>query len=128
MDIYTEPAAHDKPEQGQYPRFLKLLDPSGGGFTFQTFDDDRSRKNPALTRIVKSPPPARDELVMGVAAKARTSRAFARYGRKTTTALTARSRSSRRWLLRHRPDISIDIGWLKTIGRPTSTAVQTLVP
>ena len=48
---------------------------------------------------------------MGVAAKARTSRAFAQYGRKTTTALTARSRSSRRWLSRHRPDISIDIGW-----------------
>ena len=63
MDVYTEPAAHDKPEQGQSPRFLKLLDPSAGGFTFQTFDDDRARKNPALTRIVKSPPPARDELV-----------------------------------------------------------------
>ena len=47
----------------QSPRFLKLLDPSAGGFTFQTFDDDRARKNPALTRIVKSPPPARDELV-----------------------------------------------------------------
>ena len=63
MDVYTEPAAHGKPEQGQSPRFLKLLDPSAGGFTFQTFDDDRARKNPALTRIVKSPPPARDELV-----------------------------------------------------------------
>src|SRR5262249_52999348 len=42
--------------------FLKLLDPTAGCFTFQTFDDDRARKNPALTRIVKSPPPARDEL------------------------------------------------------------------
>jgi hypothetical protein len=62
MDVYTEPAARDKPEQGQSLRFLKLLDPSAGGFTFQTFDDDRTRKNSALTRIVKSPPPARDEL------------------------------------------------------------------
>jgi hypothetical protein len=59
MDVYTEPAAHGKPEQGQSPRFLKLLDPSAGGFTFQTFDDDRARKNSALTRIVESPPPAR---------------------------------------------------------------------
>ena len=63
MEVYTEPAAHDMPQQGQSPLFLKLLDPSAGGFTFQTFDDDRARKNPALTRIVKSPPPARDELV-----------------------------------------------------------------
>jgi hypothetical protein len=63
MPIYNEPAALDKPEQGQCPRFLKLLDPSAGGFTFQTFDDNRARKNPALTRIVTSPPPARDELV-----------------------------------------------------------------
>jgi len=47
----------------QSPRFLKLLDPSATGFTFQTFGDDRARKKPALTRIVKSPPPARDELV-----------------------------------------------------------------
>ena len=63
MDVYTEPVAHGKPEQGPCPHFLKLLDPSADGFTFQTFDDDRSRKNPALTRIVTSPPPARDELV-----------------------------------------------------------------
>ena len=63
MHIYTEPAPHGKPEQGQSPRFLKLLDPSASGFTFQTFDDDRARKNPAFTRIVQSPPPARDELV-----------------------------------------------------------------
>ena len=47
----------------QSPRFLKLLDPSASGFTFQTFDDDRARKDPALIRIVQSPPPARDELV-----------------------------------------------------------------
>ena len=59
MDVYTEPAAHEKPEQGQCARFLKLLDPSARGFTFQTFDDDRARKNPALTRILESPPPAR---------------------------------------------------------------------
>ena len=44
MDVYTEPAAHDKPEQRQSPRFLKRLDPSARGFTFQTFDDDRVRK------------------------------------------------------------------------------------
>jgi hypothetical protein len=126
MDVYTEPAPHDKPERGQSSRFLKLLDPSAGGFTFQTFDDDRAQKNPALTRIVKSPPPARDELVKlnkqgagvfvtinetdGSAANARTSRAFAQYGRKTTAALTACSRFIRRWSLRHRPDIFIDIG------------------
>ena len=47
----------------QSPRFLKLLDPSATGFTFQTFGDDRARKKPALTRIDNSPPPARDELV-----------------------------------------------------------------
>jgi Protein of unknown function (DUF3987)/Primase C terminal 2 (PriCT-2)/RepB DNA-primase from phage plasmid len=47
----------------QSPLFLRLLDPSAGGFTFQTFDDDRARKKPALTRIDNSPPPARDELV-----------------------------------------------------------------
>ena len=52
MDVYIVPAAPGKPEDGQFPRFLKLLDPSADGFTFQTFDDDRSRKNPALTRIV----------------------------------------------------------------------------
>jgi hypothetical protein len=45
------------------PRFLRLLVPNGSGFTFQTFDDDRSRKNPALTRIIQSPPPACDELL-----------------------------------------------------------------
>ena len=43
-------------EQSQ--RFLKLLDPSASGFTFQSFDDDRARKNPALTRIIQSPPRA----------------------------------------------------------------------
>ena len=46
----------------QPQRFLSLLDPSANGFTFQTFDDDRVRKNPGLTRIIQSPPPARDEL------------------------------------------------------------------
>jgi hypothetical protein len=29
----------------QSPRFLKLLDPSATGFTFQTFGDDRVKKN-----------------------------------------------------------------------------------
>src|SRR6266481_994323 len=38
-------------EQSQ--RFLELLDPSASGFTFQTFDDNRARKNPALTHIVQ---------------------------------------------------------------------------
>ena len=48
--------------EDQPQRFIKLLDPNADGFTFQTFDDDRARKNPALTRIIQSPPPARDEL------------------------------------------------------------------
>jgi hypothetical protein len=50
-------------DEEQSRRFLGLLDPNADGFTFQTFDDDRTRKNPALTRIIQSPPPARDELL-----------------------------------------------------------------
>src|SRR6516165_6375119 len=49
-------------DEEQSRRFLQFLDPNAGGFTFQTFDDDRTRKNPALTRIIQSPPRARDEL------------------------------------------------------------------
>ena len=43
--------------------FLDLLDPNASIFTFQTLDDDRTRKNPALTHIVQAPLSARDELV-----------------------------------------------------------------
>jgi hypothetical protein len=47
----------------QSRRFLDLLSPGVAGFTFQTFDDDREQKNPALTRVIQSPPPVRDELL-----------------------------------------------------------------
>jgi hypothetical protein len=33
-------------------RFLALLDPDAAFFTFQTFDDDRERKNEYLTRVI----------------------------------------------------------------------------
>ena len=46
----------------QSRHFLTLLDPSARDFTFQTFDDDRARKNPALVRTIQSLPTARDEL------------------------------------------------------------------
>ena len=51
------------PDAEQSRRFLEQLDPSAKNFTFQTFDDDRTRKNPALTRIVQSPLPVHDNLV-----------------------------------------------------------------
>jgi putative DNA primase/helicase len=35
-------------------QFLKLLDPKFAGLTFQTFDDNQTRKNPELTRVVQS--------------------------------------------------------------------------
>jgi hypothetical protein len=92
--------------------FLDPLDPNASNFTFQTFDDDRTRKNPALTHIVQAPLSVRDELVKlnkqgagvfvtsikptGAAVKARTSLASEQFGRKTMTALTDRSRSCRR--------------------------------
>ena len=31
-------------------KFLNQLDPAAKGFTFQTFDDLKGRKNPSLTR------------------------------------------------------------------------------
>jgi Protein of unknown function (DUF3987)/Primase C terminal 2 (PriCT-2)/RepB DNA-primase from phage plasmid len=51
---------HDEEETRH---FLRLLDPNAGGFTFQTFDDDQTRKNPVLTSIIQTPPPARDRLL-----------------------------------------------------------------
>ena len=32
--------------------FLRLLDPNASAFTFQTFDDDKERRNPRLTRVL----------------------------------------------------------------------------
>ena len=65
--LRLEPIATTGPKlllgEEQPRRFLKLLGPNAGGFTFQTFDDDRGRKNPLLTRIIQSPPSARDELL-----------------------------------------------------------------
>jgi hypothetical protein len=52
-----------EPEDEQASRlFLKLLDPSADIFTFQTADDDRSRRNPLLASVIHSPPPVRDQL------------------------------------------------------------------
>jgi hypothetical protein len=42
--------------------FLALLDANASSFTYQTFDDERTRKNPALTLIIQLAPSARDEL------------------------------------------------------------------
>jgi len=33
-------------------QFLTLLDEEASAFTFQTFDDDKSRKDPALARVM----------------------------------------------------------------------------
>jgi hypothetical protein len=76
--IHQQPLQHDivaKLERGahmsvtslsldyeQSQRFLQLLKPEGNGFTFQTFDDRKDRRNPALTRIIQSPLPACNEL------------------------------------------------------------------
>jgi hypothetical protein len=34
-------------------KFLTLLSPQLSGITFQTFDDDKARKNPALTKVIQ---------------------------------------------------------------------------
>ena len=60
--VFSIASAANVEDDEQSQSFLKLLDPNASCFTFQTFDDDRTRKNPALTRIIQSPPPARDEL------------------------------------------------------------------
>jgi hypothetical protein len=39
------------PDRSEAQRFLKLLDPTTDKFTFQTFDDDKDRKNGRLVRI-----------------------------------------------------------------------------
>jgi hypothetical protein len=48
----TAPAADDKPNRDEAARFLALLDPAATGFTFQTFDDNKERKDPKLARIL----------------------------------------------------------------------------
>ena len=45
---------HTNLDHVQASKFLKLLNPKLADFTFQTFDDDRNRKNPTLTKIVQS--------------------------------------------------------------------------
>jgi Protein of unknown function (DUF3987)/Primase C terminal 2 (PriCT-2)/RepB DNA-primase from phage plasmid len=58
--------AHERPpltlDYEQSRRFLKVLNPENKGLTFQTFDDQKERKNLALARVIQSPPPARNEL------------------------------------------------------------------
>jgi Protein of unknown function (DUF3631)/Primase C terminal 2 (PriCT-2)/RepB DNA-primase from phage plasmid len=60
----SQHSPHSNLDAQQPERFLKLLNSNASGFTFQTFDDDRERKNPALTRIIQSPPSDRDELLI----------------------------------------------------------------
>jgi hypothetical protein len=43
------------PHTVEAKRFLKLLDPAGNGFTFQTFHDKRPGTKPELARVVESP-------------------------------------------------------------------------
>jgi hypothetical protein len=40
------------PDRAEAARFLALLDPTATRFTFQTFDDKKDRKNPALVRML----------------------------------------------------------------------------
>src|SRR5262249_8063456 len=40
------------PDRAEAARFLPLLDPTATRFTFQTFDDDKERKNQALARVL----------------------------------------------------------------------------
>lgn len=65
---------------------------------------------------------------MAKAAKARTSNASGRYGRKTTTRLPGHFRSIRRWLSKARQEGFIDIGCSRTIGQLMSKDVRTLLP
>jgi hypothetical protein len=46
------PAMDDEPDHHEAAQFLTLLDPQAASFTFQTFDDIKDRKNPALARIL----------------------------------------------------------------------------
>jgi hypothetical protein len=45
---------HTNLDHVQASKFLKLLNSKFADFTFQTFDDDRNRRNPTLTKIVQS--------------------------------------------------------------------------
>jgi hypothetical protein len=49
------PEADVVPDRAEAERFLKLLDPTATKFTFQTFDDNKDRKAPALARIFHGP-------------------------------------------------------------------------
>ena len=60
--VFSIASAANVEDDEQSQSFLKVLDPNASCFTYQTFDDDRTRKNPALTRIIESPPTARDAL------------------------------------------------------------------
>jgi hypothetical protein len=54
--LETEPAtlrdSVRKPDKAKAARFLTLLDPGATFFTFQTFDDDKERKDPKLARVL----------------------------------------------------------------------------
>jgi Primase C terminal 2 (PriCT-2)/RepB DNA-primase from phage plasmid len=39
----------------QQRRFIRLLNPKSGGFTLQTFADNKSVRDPSLTRVIQSP-------------------------------------------------------------------------
>jgi hypothetical protein len=46
------PSSSGLPDRAEAARFLALLDPTATKFTFQTFDDNKNRKNPTLARIL----------------------------------------------------------------------------
>jgi Primase C terminal 2 (PriCT-2)/RepB DNA-primase from phage plasmid len=48
------PNASPRRDAEQATQFLKLLDPKARGLTFQTFDDNDTRKNSALAKVVQS--------------------------------------------------------------------------
>jgi hypothetical protein len=94
----------------QFLQFLTLLNPKTLDFTFQTLPDNKSIKDPSLTRVIQSP--AYNELtglhargagstlrstkLTAKVVKSKTSFASAPYGRKTTMASMARSPSIHR--------------------------------
>jgi hypothetical protein len=53
--VLRQSPKHTNLDAEQPRQFLKLLDPTAAGFTFQTFSDNKSNKNPELTQIVQSP-------------------------------------------------------------------------
>ncbi len=51
-EAFTPSDSAPKPDRPKAERFLTLLDPGATFFTFQTFDDDKERKDPKLARVM----------------------------------------------------------------------------